>query len=107
MENASFLKVIHFPASGTRRLLNSIDGGESDLDLGNYERYINSPHSLPLGCRLTLLCKVLGPESYGGGQFFGGNIAAHAALLTYIFLEQHHNRKDLQVCLSLSKVVFC
>ena len=95
MENASFLKVIHFPRSRTRTLLNSIDGGESDLDLGNYERYIILPHSVPPGCRLTLLCKVLGPESHSGGQFFIGNLAAHADLLTYIFLEQHHNRKDL------------
>jgi len=46
-----------------------MDGGESDLDLGNYERYITLRYSVPSGCRLTLLCKVLGPQSHGGGQF--------------------------------------
>ena len=37
-----------------------IDGGESDLDLGNYERYILLRYPIPCGCGLTLLYKVLG-----------------------------------------------
>jgi len=38
-----------------------MDGGESDLDLGNYERYVTTPYIFPSDCRLTLLCKILGP----------------------------------------------
>jgi CTP synthase (UTP-ammonia lyase) len=37
-----------------------IDGGESDLDLGNYERYITLRYRVPSGCRLTLPARYLG-----------------------------------------------
>ncbi len=40
MENALFSKVIRFTSSRPLIADVPIDGGESDLDLGNYERYI-------------------------------------------------------------------
>jgi hypothetical protein len=70
MGNASFSKVIRFIPSRTHIVNMPIDGGESDLDLGNYERYITLLYSVPSVFQLTLLCKILGSESHGGGQFF-------------------------------------
>ena len=40
MENALFSKVIRFTSYRLHIADIPIDGGESDLDLGNYERYI-------------------------------------------------------------------
>ena len=40
MENALFSKVIRFTSYRPHIADIPIDGGESDLDLGNYERYI-------------------------------------------------------------------
>ena len=40
MENALFSKVIRFTSYRPHIADIPIDGGESDLDLGNYDRYI-------------------------------------------------------------------
>jgi hypothetical protein len=49
MGNASFSKVIRFTPSRTHIANMPIDGGESDLDLGNYERYITLLYPVPSG----------------------------------------------------------